>query len=161
MTMTPIEIAADYRQAKSKLKQIHILADLNQCDTAKIKEILIEQGEKLPGNCSAPGVKKAKRKAAPKEAPVPAAPEETNQETPTVQHAPDEEETVSARVAVPLLTRIAAVQVIDELLKASDAGDDAEFDSVDFRFREQVRGVLALMHEIESRCEEGADETTL
>ena len=160
MTMTPVEIAADYRQAKSKLKQIHILADLNQCDTAKIKEILIEQGEKLPGNCSAPGVKKAKRKALPKEDPVPAAPEE-KQEAPAAQQAPDEEETVSARVAVPLLTRIAAVQVIDELLKASDAGDDAEFDSVDFRFREQVRGVLALMHEIESRCEEGADETTL
>lgn len=51
MTMTNEEICRDYRAAKAPSKQIHILADLNQCDRKKIMEILVEGGCKLPGNC--------------------------------------------------------------------------------------------------------------
>lgn len=51
MTMTNEEICRDYKAAKTPSKQIHILADLNQCDRKKIMEILVEGGCKLPGNC--------------------------------------------------------------------------------------------------------------
>ena len=51
MTMTNEEICRNYRQAAAKSKQINILADLNQCDREKIKQILVEGGCKLPGNC--------------------------------------------------------------------------------------------------------------
>ena len=51
MTMTNEEICREYRLSKAKSKQINILADLNQCDRAKSKQILVEAGCKLPGNC--------------------------------------------------------------------------------------------------------------
>lgn len=51
MTMTPEEICREYDQAKSPVKQIGILADLNQCSKARIKEILVAGGRELPGNC--------------------------------------------------------------------------------------------------------------
>jgi len=50
MTMTNEEICRDYRAAKAPTKQIQILAELNQCDKNRIKQILIDGGEKLPGN---------------------------------------------------------------------------------------------------------------
>lgn len=66
MTMTNEEICRDYRAAKAPTKQIQILAELNQCGKDKIKQILIEGGEKLPGNMTAPGERKApKPKAEP------------------------------------------------------------------------------------------------
>ena len=49
MNMTNEEIARDYRAAKSKMKQIPILADLNGCDNKTIVNILIEEGESVPG----------------------------------------------------------------------------------------------------------------
>ena len=36
MTMQPGEIAIEYKQAKNKLKQVNILAELNQCPKAEI-----------------------------------------------------------------------------------------------------------------------------
>lgn len=52
MTMTNEEICRDYRAAKAPSKQIRILAELNQCSRDKIKQILVEGGCKLPGNCT-------------------------------------------------------------------------------------------------------------
>lgn len=51
MTMTNEEIIRDYKAAKAPSKQIAILAELNQCDREEIKQILVEGGCKLPGNC--------------------------------------------------------------------------------------------------------------
>ena len=51
MTMTKEEIIRDYKAAKAPSKQIAILAELNQCDREKIKQILVEGGCELPGNC--------------------------------------------------------------------------------------------------------------
>lgn len=51
MTMTKEEIIQDYKAAKAPSKQIAILAELNQCDREKIKQILVEGGCELPGNC--------------------------------------------------------------------------------------------------------------
>lgn len=58
MTMTPEEICRDYRGAAQPLKQIGILADLNQCSKDEIKRILIAGGCELPGNMR-PKAKKA------------------------------------------------------------------------------------------------------
>lgn len=67
MTMTNEEICREYRTAKAPLKQIQILAELNGCKKDVIKQILIDGGEKLPGNMTAPGERKApKPKAEPK-----------------------------------------------------------------------------------------------
>ena len=58
MTMTAEEICREYRTAKAPTKQIGILAELNACTKDEIKRVLIQHGEKLPGNCTAPGQKK-------------------------------------------------------------------------------------------------------
>lgn len=49
LEMTPAEIVANYRQAKFKVKQIGILADLNLCKKSHIVNILRAAGETLPG----------------------------------------------------------------------------------------------------------------
>ena len=46
--MTNEEILRDYRLAKAPLKQIGILADLNQCSKQKIIDILREGGLPCP-----------------------------------------------------------------------------------------------------------------
>lgn len=46
--MTPYEIRQNYKEAKSKKKQIKILADLNVCTKEEIKRIL-GVGEKKNG----------------------------------------------------------------------------------------------------------------
>lgn len=43
--MTPMEIVADYKQAKNKKAQIRTLAELNACDEERILEILVNAGE--------------------------------------------------------------------------------------------------------------------
>ncbi len=49
MTMTPEEIVREYREAKSPMKQIGILADENACTKREIVRILLEAGEEVPG----------------------------------------------------------------------------------------------------------------
>ena len=72
MTMTNEEICRDYRAAKAPTKQIQILAELNQCGKDKIKQILIEGGEKLPGNMmpKPKAMTKPVTELTPKQAPV-------------------------------------------------------------------------------------------
>ena len=48
MTMSNAEIASMYRQAKTPLKEIGILADLNSCAKKEIAEILIAEGCEVP-----------------------------------------------------------------------------------------------------------------
>ena len=63
------KICSEYRTAKNRVKQIQILAELNGCTKDEIKKILIENGEKLPGNMTAPGQKRPP-KPAPAKKPV-------------------------------------------------------------------------------------------
>ena len=49
MQMTDNEIVKSYKEAKEKKKQIEILSQLNACDVAKIREILIANGVQFPG----------------------------------------------------------------------------------------------------------------
>lgn len=50
LTMTPEDICKEYRTAKSPLKQIGVLAELNACPKGEIIKVLRDNGEKLPGN---------------------------------------------------------------------------------------------------------------
>ncbi len=124
MQMTPEEICAEYRQAKSPLKQIGILADLNQCSKKEITAILTAQGEALPGQYG--------RRAAPR---APELPE------PSVLTAlPDGSAPGGAdiyRLAVDTIAR----------LLASTERDDVLYQ----RFPEQVRGVLAMIREADQQ----------
>lgn len=49
MQMSNEDIVREYNQAKSPMKQIAILADMNACSRQEIVEILKEAGSKLPG----------------------------------------------------------------------------------------------------------------
>ena len=136
MIMTDEEICRDYRTAKSPLKQIGILAQLNQCPKEKIKEILIAGGCELPGNMRPKP--KGPRTAAKEPEPEKAEPE-------TVPMS----EVVAVRDALPLLVGESALKVIADLAeKFGDSEDDQ------FYFRHQVAGVMLLYREIERRCGE-------
>lgn len=69
MVMTANEILRDYRAAKSPMKQIAILADVNCCEKRDIVNILLEMGEKVPGNFL-PGKREKKQTAPAAEAPA-------------------------------------------------------------------------------------------
>ena len=60
MTMQPGEIAIEYKQAKDKLKQVNILAELNECPKAEIIRILQEQGVQVDGRLLQTGRPKKK-----------------------------------------------------------------------------------------------------
>lgn len=69
MVMTANEILRDYRAAKSPMKQIGILADVNCCEKRDIVNILLEIGEKVPRNFL-PGKREKKQTASAAEAPA-------------------------------------------------------------------------------------------
>ena len=58
--MTDEEIVRDYQAAKSPLKQVGILAQLNNCSKERIKEILVAAGCELPAQMR-PRQKKEKK----------------------------------------------------------------------------------------------------
>jgi hypothetical protein len=151
MYMSNADIVADYRQAKTPMKQIAILADMNQCDRKEIIEILREAGCELPKQ-----YQKKPKEAQPKEA----AAETLEDVVKAVKEGlSDDDDTVKCSEALPIIIRSAAVEAIARLLKQSDEAREPNCDAVDFR--EQVRGVLAVVHEVERRCEEVEDETAL
>lgn len=124
MTMTNEEICRDYRQAKAPTKQIHILAELNQCGIDKIKQILIDGGEKLPGNMM------PKPKVAPKAIPVP-------DETAT---APMKPEPVNRSDKAAIM----AMRILRDRLMRTSLADDEWADFCQF-----ARGVIAMWEAME------------
>lgn len=132
MTMTHEEICRDYRQVKAGTKQIHILAELNQCSIDNIKQILIDGGEKLPGNMTAPGERKA-----PKPKAEPVAEKQT-------------EEYIPVSDALPLLIGCAAAHVINARAAKMSEADVTEM----MDFCQFVKGVMALYGEVERRCKQ-------
>lgn len=175
--MTNAEIVAEYRQAAAPLKQISILADENMCARSDIVEILREAGCELPkiylpkkktpeAEIKAEAQKEA---AAEGKTEAPAEPEteavteaEKNAETEPESAAAAEVKTEAPADAAlqrledlmhtadelaEMIVRSAAVDAIAKLLAKLDAEDpDGTYD-----FREQVRGVLSLVREIELR----------
>lgn len=148
MVMLPGEIAREYAAASNPRKQIGILAELNQCSRDDIRTILREQGVELP------------RPGRPKKEPEPKpTPEETFQEPfkafselkGSVGKKPED---VSGKEALGLVVRAAAVDAIAELLRRNETTDYLFAAG----FREQVRGVLALVHEIEREAENAGED---
>lgn len=145
MVMQPGEIAREYAAASNPQKQIGILAELNQCSRDDIRTIQQEQGVELPR----PG----RRKKEPEPKPTP---EETFQEPfkafqelkGSVGKKPED---VSGKEALGLVVRAAAVDAIAELLAREPEGCGPE------AFREQVRGALAMVHEIEREAKHAED----
>lgn len=72
MPMSPGEIVTEYRQAKSRMKQIGILADQNLCSKGEIIDILLSYGEEVPKNMLPKEKKQTEPvpKPAPEEAPA-------------------------------------------------------------------------------------------
>ena len=151
MTMTDAEIIREYREAKTPLKQIGILADENQCSRGKIVEILRAAGVKLPAVYQ----EKARTEERPAGAQAPSvsfADSSLPEGAKDGDASGDEEAAYGPILPAPKLAGFAervndgAIEVIARLLKVSDASPNAEGASLDFQ--EQVRGVLALVHEL-------------
>lgn len=169
MMMTDAEIIREYREAKTPLKQIGILADENQCSRGKIVDILRAAGVELPavyrekpGNAPHPSpagdtfpqgkaetgaggdLSTASRSPSPEG--------EAGRRGPSRGISPEGEAEWGPILPAPKLAGFAervndgAVEVIARLLAVSDASPNAEGASLDFQ--EQVRGVLALVHEL-------------
>lgn len=132
MIMTDEEICREYRQAKTPLKQIRILADENGCTKREIAEILREAGEELPAQF----VKGPPRPNAETER---KALEDAGLILPTPVR--------DAEILLPGLdagrVALAAVDAIARLLKEHDEFYDK---SSGDEFTERVRGVLMLAH---------------
>ena len=131
MILTNEEICREYRQAKTPLKQIGILADENSCTKREIAEILREAGETLPAQfAKAPHRPKAEteRKAL----------EDAGLIFPTPVR--------DAEILLPGLdagrVALATVDAIARLLRDSDTGKEEDC----WNFMERVRGVLMLAH---------------
>lgn len=138
MTMTEEEIVRDYRQAKTKQKQIEILAELNACDKAEIKRILTEAGEQLPRNMG------RKRNECASDPSAACGGSSLSQREP--QMVP-ESECIAVRDALPILVGAAALKVIRETLGGCGT-DDWDMNSA----IQRCRGVIALLEEVERRC---------
>lgn len=142
MVMTNEEILAEYRGAKSPQKQIAILADENLCTKKEIVEILREAGAELPGYYN----RQPKKKAWP-------LPETATAEDIRKQMAAEADDTLNDMKALPLIIRHAATEAIATLLYMSDENGGEAVD-----FKEQVRGILAVIHEVECRCMEVTED---
>ena len=57
------------------------------------------------------------------------------------------DDTVAASEVIPLMIRMSAIDVIDQLLQDSYSIDDGAV-----MFRQKVEGVIAMVHEVERRC---------
>ena len=128
LPMSDAMIASEYRQAKQKSKQIHILADLNSTDTKTIVEILTREGCELPGNYKA--------KKAPTE--DMRALKELAAAAPVLMPAPKLDMMTSARIA--------ALDTIQDMMP----GDNCDEDDA-LWFVERIRGIFALLETMEAQ----------
>ena len=155
MQMTNEEIVREYRLSADHQRQIEILADENLCRKSDIAKILIDAG------CDVPKYWRNKFSPAPStsQAPVKEKPE------PPQEAAPACDAELMGKIGkavdsfLPEHTmrnssiRDAAVEVIAKLLKNTDILQAADTDAYIY-FTEQVRGVFALVYEIEGRGED-------
>lgn len=182
MVMAPREILREYRTAQDQKKQIKILAELNVCGVGEIINVLEDGGEKVDGRWykrerlerAAPAEEEKESKE--EETPHPSRAERvppsprgegfgeedvdadagtdgeiatSPQAAPRNDNEGDEDETATARDVLPTLIRMAAVETIAERLADVGRSDEDNAEA----FCEQVRGILALVYEVERRCE--------
>ena len=130
LPMSDAMIASEYRQAKQKQKQIHILADLNGTDTKTIVEILTREGCELPGNY------KAK-----KPAPAPEAAPEVVQEHPLLDQLQKADHDRMMTKA-----RLAALDTIQDMMPGGNCDEDDAL-----WFVERLRGIFAMLEMMEAQ----------
>ena len=152
MNMTDAEIIREYREAKTPLKQIGILADENQRSRGKSVDILREAGMELPA------VYREKPGNAPHPSPAgdtfPQGKAETGADLSTAARSPSPEGEAEWGPILPAPREAGfservndgAIEVIARMVADSDSGQDQENEV--WHFRERVRGVLALVHEL-------------
>lgn len=136
MMMTDAEIIREYREAAKPMKQIGILADENQCSRGKIVEILREAGMDLPA------VYREKARTG------------DGDDLSTAARSPSPEGEAEYGPILPAPKQAGfservndgAIEVIARMVADSDSGADQENEV--WHFRERVRGVLALVHEL-------------
>ena len=151
MMMTDAEIIREYREAKTPLKQIGILADENQCSRGKIVEILRAAGMELPAVYR----EKARTGERPAGAQAPSVSFADSSLPEGVKDGDangDEEAAYGPILPAPReagfseRVNAGAIEVIARMVADSDSGLDQENEV--WHFRERVRGVLALVHEL-------------
>lgn len=152
MTMTNEEIIREYRQAAHPAQQIGILADLNECKKKAIVEVLREAGCKLPGYYDKKPAK-APAEPQPVEGPEEAPAENAQPDAPVGTPEIGDDGYIAVTDALPFLIRAAAIDTIARLLAKDKDDPDGAYD-----FREQVRGVLALVNEVDRRCDDEEEE---
>ena len=148
--MTDEEIVREFLEAKDQAKQVKILADENLCTPQTIRNILKRNGVLGEPKCDGAGgqqltdgaVEALREADAAGDTPQPAAP------AAPLSGAPDRE-VFAAKDALKLVVRAAAVDAIAGLLLRDETADKFFAAS----FQEQVRGVLALVHEIEREAD--------
>ena len=131
LPMSDAMIASEYRQAKKKQSQIHILADLNGTDTKTIVEILTREGCELPGTF--------KKKAAP--AKEQEATPEVVQEHPLLDQLQKADHDRMMTKA-----RLAALDTIQDMMP----GDNCDENDA-LWFVERLRGIFALLDMMEAQ----------
>lgn len=142
MMMTDAEIIREYREAKTPLKQIGILADENQCSRGKIVDILRAAGVELPA------VYREKARTG----------DGGDLSTASRSPSPEGEAEWGPILPAPKLAGFServndgAIEVIARMVADSDGGLDQENEV--WHFRERVRGVLALVHELRKERDE-------
>lgn len=141
MTMTDEEICREYREAKTPMKQIGILADENQCRRERIVEILRAAGMELPA------VYREKNAGAVHQ-PSPAGDTLTQGKAETENGGAEYGPILPApkMAAFEEWVNDGAIEVIARLMADSDSSMDQQ--EASWAFRERVRGVLALVHEL-------------
>ena len=142
MQMSNIDIAKEYRTAASPRKQIGILAELNDCSKQEIADILIAQGETVPKYYQKHKNEKDIEKV------LEAARREAEAESePEPEPEPEKDEGVAFMFSA--MIRSAAVDVIDDMLRIRNFADPEKRETASRDFEMQLRGVMALVHQLE------------
>lgn len=130
LPMSDAEIASEYRQAKKKQSQIHILAELNNTGTKTIVEILTREGCELPGNFKKKAAPAKEQEAAPEAAPV---------KDPMIDE-------IEKAVHTDMMTkaRLAALDAIHDLIPEDE-------DIGTLSFIERVQGIFYLLEMMEAQ----------
>lgn len=156
MVMTDEEIIREYAESKNKSNQIKILADENLCRQADIVAILRAAGQPVPNMWLSKKEKEEKvarlAAAAGVKAPVPKPPKKDEPAENRTEPPKPATNAVRSEPANRQTIAEAAIEAIAKRLRDSyertydDRADDVLERSSNFR--EQVRGILALVYEL-------------
>lgn len=151
MTMTPEEIARDYRGSKAPLKQIGILADLNGCTKQEIADVLKEAGLDVPDRFKREPFKLDQQEQETPEIATTEGMENKSEETEPPRDI--KTDVVSLCDALPIIAEHAACRAIERALDDLDevALDVSNVGHVAIIFAERVRGILMMVDSLREK----------